>query len=66
MVSPIATFRKERDLSMEAFGKPFGVNKTTVLRWEDNGVSAERAVEIERAWGIPRHKLRPDIFKGAA
>jgi DNA-binding transcriptional regulator YdaS (Cro superfamily) len=29
-------------------------------------VSAERAVQIERATGIPRARIRPDVFDGQA
>lgn len=39
-----------------------GVDKTTVMRWEAKGVPLERLIEVERATGIPRHVLRPDIF----
>lgn len=40
----------------------FGVHKTTVMRWEDGGPPPERVLEIERATGVPRHELRPDIY----
>ena len=62
MNHPITLFRKENGLSLEAFGEPFAVNKTTVMRWEENGVPAERVLDLERQWGISRHDLRPDIY----
>lgn len=62
MTNPLTLYRAENNLSLEALGAKFGVNKTTVMRWEDGQVTAERAVEIEAALGIPRSKLRPDIF----
>ena len=42
--------------------KPF--SSEAVAQWLKNGVTAERAVDIERATGISRADLRPDIFEG--
>ena len=68
MQSALTSFRKEQDLTLEALGEALGVNKSTVLRWERDGVPAERAVEIEKVFGgkIKRQELRPDIFGVAA
>lgn len=61
--SPIHAYRKDNgNMSLEAFGVLFDVHKTTVMRWEERGVPAERILEIERLTGIPRHKLRPDLY----
>lgn len=62
--SAITRYRDEHKLSLEAFGALFDpqVHKSTVLRWEANGVSAERAVHIEMITGIRRQDLRPDLF----
>lgn len=43
-----------------------GVDKSSVTRWTQNRVPAERVLEMERITGIPRHELRPDIFGGVA
>jgi DNA-binding transcriptional regulator YdaS (Cro superfamily) len=64
--NPITKYRADNNLSLEALGSLMGVNKSTVLRWEEGQVTAERAVEIEAATGIPRHELRPDIFGAVA
>jgi DNA-binding transcriptional regulator YdaS (Cro superfamily) len=40
-----------------------GVDKGTVSKWNRGLIPAERIVEIERITGIPREKLRPDLFK---
>jgi DNA-binding transcriptional regulator YdaS (Cro superfamily) len=40
-----------------------GVNRSTLTRWAENGVPAERVVEVERVTGIPREQLRPDLFQ---
>jgi len=66
MSNPLTDYRTDNNLSLEALGEKFGVNKSTVLRWEEGQVTAERAVEIEAITGIPRQKLRPDIFGDAA
>jgi hypothetical protein len=63
--SAIATYRQAHDnMTLEAFGKLFDppVDKATVLRWERGRITAERAVEVEAVTGIPRVKMRPDLF----
>lgn len=64
MRDPIEPFRSKQEpkISLETFGEPFGVDKSTVKRWQDNGVPAERVLDIERQWGISRHDLRPDLY----
>lgn len=55
-------------MSLEAFGALLdpAVTKTTVRYWEMTGVSGERAVQIEKVVGIPRERLRPDLFAAKA
>lgn len=44
-----------------------GVTPQAVHQWVTKGrVPPERCAEIERASGIARHELRPDIFEAAA
>lgn len=69
---PIARFRALHELTLDAFGELVGVKKSVVSKWE-NGIapSPQSAIEVERATGIPRHELRPDLWtppstKGAA
>lgn len=66
MKGPIKSFRTAKKLSLEAFGAPFGVNKSSVLRWEERKVPADRVLDIERHWGIPRRELRPDLYPEGA
>lgn len=49
--------------TLDDAAKTLGVNKTTLLRWEDGSVQipAERVIEVERVTGISRHELRPDL-----
>jgi transcriptional regulator with XRE-family HTH domain len=55
-------YREAADLSLEALAGQFGVNRSTVLRWERK-VPADRIVDIERVTGIPRRHLRPDLYR---
>jgi hypothetical protein len=63
--SAIKAYRDRNDkMSLEAFGAMFSppVHKTTVMRWEEKQVPAERVLEIEGMTGISRHVLRPDLY----
>lgn len=58
-------FRKNRDdLTLDAVAEMFNVDRTTILRWEkgEPPVPIKRLSEVENVTGIPRHKLRPDVF----
>jgi len=37
-------------------------SQAAVSKWLRIRVPAERAIEIERATGVPRHELRPDLW----
>lgn len=44
-----------------------GLAHPSVLRWQRSGkVPAERVAAVEAATGVPRHRLRPDLFPPAA
>lgn len=66
VASPIRAYRVANALTLYDLALKFGVNKSTVLRWEEGTVPAERILDIERVTGIPRHELRPDLFAEAA
>jgi DNA-binding transcriptional regulator YdaS (Cro superfamily) len=53
---------KERGITQAALARMLGVNKSSVTLWSLGEVPAKRAIEIERATGIPRSKLRPDLW----
>jgi hypothetical protein len=42
--------------------RDLGVNYRAVLDWRR--VPAERLIQIERITGIPRERLRPDLYRG--
>ena len=60
--SPIKDYRARAGMSLERMAAAFGVNKSTVLRWEMGRVPADRVLDVERATGISRHELRPDLY----
>lgn len=61
-----AKFRKNSNHTLDAVAAIFGVDRTTILRWEKGKVPlpAARLKEFEEVTGIPRNKLRPDLFEG--
>jgi transcriptional regulator with XRE-family HTH domain len=62
--NPLKRYRDAADLSLEELAAKFRVNKSTVMRWEAR-VPANRVVAIERVTGIPRQRLRPDLYRPA-
>lgn len=43
--------------------RKLNINKSTISHWNAaKRVPAERVLEIERAVGIPRSEIRPDIY----
>lgn len=38
------------------------VKPQVVHNWRSRGIPAERVLEVERVTGIPRHKLRSDLY----
>lgn len=38
------------------------VKYQAVQRWGRKGCPAERVISVERASGVPRHELRPDLY----
>ncbi len=61
-IPPLRRYRDQVGKTLEALGREFGVNKSTMLRWEEGRVPPDRALEVERLTGISRHELRPDIY----
>ena len=52
----------DKNILKAELARRLGVNKSQITRWEQIGIPAERAVQIERKTGIPRAKLRPDLY----
>lgn len=62
MHTSIAGYRIATSQTLAEVARRFGVNKSTVLRWERDLVPAERVPDVERQLGIPRYYLRPDLW----
>lgn len=48
---------------MAQLADKLGIARQAIYQWKR--IPADRVVAVERATGIPRHELRPDLF-GAA
>ena len=64
MTHPVRDFRVRQKLSQAALAKLVGVSRAMVglVETGDRRIAAEDVVAWEKATGIPRAKLRPDIF----
>lgn len=65
MHTSIQGYRIATGETLQEVGRRFGVNKSTVLRWERHRIPAERVPDVERSLGIPRYYLRPDLWSAA-
>lgn len=63
----LKTFRARHNMTLAELGRLVGVSRGTVFRWEDGSrsVSIKRLGKVAEVTGIPREKLRPDIFGDA-
>lgn len=54
----------EKAGSQQALAELIGVRQSHVSNWlnRNKRVPAERVLTIEKATGVPRHELRPDIY----
>jgi DNA-binding transcriptional regulator YdaS (Cro superfamily) len=46
---------------MRALARALRINYQSIQSWQR--IPAERVVDVEQITGIPREKLRPDIFR---
>lgn len=51
----------ERGMRRIDLAKALGVNKSLVTRWFKGRIPVERLEAVEKATGISRNKLRPDL-----
>jgi transcriptional regulator with XRE-family HTH domain len=61
--SPLARYRDAAGQTLEELGTAFGVDKSTMLRWEKGRVPVDRLRDVERVTGLSRRVLRPDIYE---
>lgn len=58
----LRTLLKSKGLNLGKLAEAVGVDKATVTRWAQKRIPAERVVNIEKATGIDRQELRPDLY----
>ena len=51
--------------ALSELSRTLGVSHTTILRWVERRVPAERVRPLSEATGIPPHVLRPDLYEVA-
>lgn len=61
----LRAYRKQKGLPTSHVARQLGVATSTLRSWENGTreMTAEMAVRIEKALGINRVTLRPDIFR---
>lgn len=53
---------KSRNMRLSQLALLLDVDKSVTTRWAQKKIPAERVIEVEGATGIPRQKLRPDLY----
>lgn len=62
MESPLILYRKALGKTQAQLATDLGVQPPAVCKWERNRIPAERVIDVERVTGIPRQRLRPDLY----
>ena len=64
MTNPFYQFREAKKLTITEAAARCGVNKSTYFRWESGATKVDitNLGKVSKATGIPRKRLRPDIF----
>lgn len=64
---PFAKYRKQRGFTLELAAKEFGVDRTTIIRWEKGQpmIPIKRLEDAKRILGASVQELRPDLFEAA-
>jgi DNA-binding transcriptional regulator YdaS (Cro superfamily) len=53
---------KTNGLQQVDLARKLKLNRSSVHRWARGRIPAERVFDVEKVTGIPREKLRPDLF----
>jgi len=53
---------KSENMRLSQLALLLKVDKSVTTRWAQKKIPAERVIEVEVATGIPRQKLRPDLY----
>jgi DNA-binding Xre family transcriptional regulator len=62
-MATLSELLENRGKKLTDLAESLGVNKSTVSRWNANGVPVKRLEDIETAVGIPACDLRPDYAR---
>jgi len=57
------TLLRDKGIRPIDVARALNVDKSTVTRWEQGAIPAERVIDVERVTGIPREVLRPDLAR---
>lgn len=68
MMPDLKILLAERGLRLTDLARMCGVSNAAATNWckREPGIPLIRVFEVEKATGIPREKLRPDLFAEAA
>lgn len=64
VMETLRTYLSEQRGRLTALAESLTLRPGTIIQW--NEVPAQHVVAIERATGIPRQSLRPDLYEGMA
>ena len=59
---PLPELLRRVGMNQSELARRLRINRSNVSHWLRSRVPAERVLEIERASGISRYDLRPDIY----
>lgn len=59
---PLKNLLAEKSMYLVDLARMIGVDKSTVTRWDQGRIPAERVLDIERVTGVSRSDLRPDLY----
>jgi DNA-binding transcriptional regulator YdaS (Cro superfamily) len=62
MESPLTLYRKAIGKTQAQLATDLGVQPPALSKWERKRIPAERVIQIEHVTGIPRQRLRPDLY----
>lgn len=62
MTNAFTDFTTTNRGALSRIAREVGVQRAAVCKWQKRGIPAERVLDVERATGIPRHDLRPDLY----
>lgn len=61
--SPLVAYRLAMGLSQRRLADKLGLKgSSTISKWENGQVPAEQVPMVSRLTGIPRERLRPDLY----